>query len=109
MPTRETHARIYQGEIDNNEYRELERSAKQRGIPLREIIVEAINKYLKKSNPKYPLDIEEMDLKDGSKRFYLWIPYENYNDLVHLMKTRGIIYIQELVRRAARQRNQIHG
>ena len=107
MLTRETHARIYQGEIGNNEYSELESAAKGEGIPLREFILKEIIIYLKNWDLICALDIEEVALNDGRIRFYLWIPYEKYVELDRLMKSSGTAYIQELTRKAMSQRNQI--
>ena len=104
MLTRETHARIYQGEITNNEYSELESAAKGEGISPRKFIIKEIRKYLKNWDSKHALDIEEVALDDGRTRFYLWIPYENYRELDQLMKARGS-YIQDLTRKVIRQRN----
>jgi len=90
MHTRETHARIYQYEITDNEYRELKRSAKQETISFHELILEIVRKYLENGDPKYLLDIEKWVLNDGGVRFYLWVPYEEYGELDRLMKSRGI-------------------
>jgi hypothetical protein len=106
MRTRETHARIYQGEINRNTCKELESVAKEKGISLRELILEVIGKYLGDWNSRYSLDIEAVALNSGGARFYLWVPYENCDELDHLIKTRGT-YIQELTRKAIKQRNQI--
>ncbi|MBW1784314.1 MAG: hypothetical protein JRL30_26680 [Deltaproteobacteria bacterium] len=106
MPTRETHARIYQGEIDQSDYRELESVARGEGISPRTFILKEIIRYLKNWDLNCALDIEEVALNDGRTRFYLWIPYEKSAELEHLMKTRGTTHIQELTRKAIRQRNQ---
>ena len=102
MHTRETHARIYQGEIEENQYRELKSGAEEEGVSLSKFILERINDYLKKWDPKYPLQLEEMALDDGRSRFYLWVAYEKYAELDHLMKAGGSC-IQELTRKAIRQ------
>ncbi len=106
MLTRETHARIYQGEITHNEYKELESAAKEEGISLREFILKAIRKYLENWDSRHSLDIEGVALNDGGIRVYLRVPYEKYSELDYLMKNRGT-YIQELTRKAIKQQNQI--
>ncbi|MBW1678257.1 MAG: hypothetical protein JRJ79_17080 [Deltaproteobacteria bacterium] len=108
MLTRETHARIYQGELAESKYRALHLLAKQKDVSPCELILEAIRKYMENWDPKYSLDIEELVLNDGSVRFYLWVPYEKYGELDRLMKSKGT-YIQELFRKAIRLRNQIVG
>lgn len=105
MPTRATHARIYQGEITETKYRELGSLEKRKGIPPRELILKAVGKYLENGDPKYSLDIEEVLLNDNRMRLYLWVPYERYGELDCLMKSRGA-YIQELVRKAMKGYNK---
>jgi hypothetical protein len=105
MLTRETHARIYQGEINQNEYRKLESMAREKRISLRELFIELIRKYLKNWDARYSLDIEGVALNDGRTRFYLWVPYEKYSELVRLMRRNGA-YVQELLSKAVSQQNQ---
>lgn len=99
MLTRDTHARIYQGELPDNKYGELGVLAKQKGVSLHELILEAIRGYLEKGKPKFSLDVEEVALKSGDMRFYLWLPYEILEEIDHLIKNKGI-FLHELVRKA---------
>ncbi len=105
MLTRETHARIYQGEITDNEYSKLKSSGKEESISLRELILETVRKYLEDWETKYSLDIEKVVLNNGSVRFYLWLPYQVCDKIDQLMKNRGT-YVQELVRKAIWEYNK---
>jgi hypothetical protein len=99
MLTRETHARIYQGELSEKEYSELKSAANQKNLSLRGLVLEAMRKYLEDWEPRYSLDIEEVVLNDERLRFYLWLPYENLHDLDLLMASKGS-YVQQLLKNA---------
>lgn len=98
MLKRETHARIYQGEINHNECREIERAAKEKRISLQELILGLIRKYLENWDSRRSLYIERVRLSNGGTRLYLWVPYENCDELNHLMKSKST-YVQELLRK----------
>jgi hypothetical protein len=106
MLTRETHARIYQGELSEREYIELRSVANHKGLPLRELILGAIKTYLENWEPRHSLDVEEAVLNEERVRFYLWLPYENLSELDRLMTSKGS-YVQQLLKKAVKQRNQI--
>ena len=107
MLTRETHSTIYQGEISQSKHSELESAVRGEGISPRKFILKEISNYLKNQNSKHALGIEDIALNDGRTRFYLWIPYQKFEELDHLMKITGIIHIQKLARKAIKQRRHI--
>jgi hypothetical protein len=103
MVTRETHARIYQGELSEKESSELKSAAKKKKLSLRELILDTITKYLENWEPQYSLDVEEVVLNDEHVRFYLWLPYEDLDELDHRMTGKGS-YIQQLLKKAVSAR-----
>ncbi|MBW2065195.1 MAG: hypothetical protein JRJ03_09705 [Deltaproteobacteria bacterium] len=101
--TRDTHARIYQGELDLSEYQDLELVSQNRKAPIRAIIKDLIKGYLGDWDKGKALDVEEVPLKDGRLRFYLWVPYEICDELDLKVSGKGI-YIQKLVRNSLKYR-----
>ena len=99
MLTRDTHARIYQGDLSRSKYDELQGLARQKNMTIQDLILDAIRKYLSDLKSEFSLDIEEVTLNNGGARFYLWAPYKIGDKLDRLMKSRGV-YLQELVSKA---------
>jgi hypothetical protein len=102
MPTRETHARIYQQELSSTEYNALKGLAKQKKVSIQEFVLDRIRAYLGDWRSSSFLDVQEVITKEGSLRIYLWLPYDVCDELERLMKKRGS-YVQELARRAVIQ------
>ena len=102
MPTRNTHARIYQGEFTKEAYESIHNLADQNNIPVRDFILESIREYLNSWDPSHRLDFEEVFLNDASARLYLWMPYEICDELNRLMDSRGT-YVQALLKRALKK------
>ncbi|MBW2005785.1 MAG: hypothetical protein JRI72_14525 [Deltaproteobacteria bacterium] len=99
MLTRDTHARIYQGDLSKGEYDELQSLARQKNISVRDLLLDAIRAYLKNGKLRFSLNIEEVLLNTASVRFYLWLPYEIRDELDQFIKSRGT-YIQEFIKKA---------
>ncbi|MBW1998174.1 MAG: hypothetical protein JRJ29_09450 [Deltaproteobacteria bacterium] len=95
--SRDTHARIYQGELDSSEYGDLEQISQNRKVPIGTIIKGLINAYLGGWDKGKALEVEEFPLEDGKVRFYLWVPYEVCDELDLKVSEKGT-YIQKLVR-----------
>jgi len=94
---RDTHARIYQGELILSEYRDLELVSQDMKVPIRTIIKDLINAYLGHWDKGKALEVEEVPLEDGRMRLYLWVPYEICDELDLKVSEKGT-YIQKLVR-----------
>jgi len=99
MIARDTHARIYQGDLSNSEYDKLKSLARRKNVSVRSLILDAIRKYLKDWNSRFSLNIEKVVLNNTSMRFYLWLPYEIRDEIDQFINNRGT-YIQELIRKA---------
>ena len=102
MLTRKTHARIYQGELSRHDYARLRVLASHRDMPVRELILEALKDCLNGWPGWSLLDIERVLTGDNNVRLYLWIPYDNYEELCREIKKKGF-YVQELALRAIRE------
>jgi len=102
MPTRDTHARVYQLELARSEYDQLKILAKRKDISVRKLILEAIQEYLQGWESVADLDIEQLAAADNSVRLYLWIPYDKYGELCRETKDKGF-HLQELVLRAVKE------
>jgi hypothetical protein len=63
----------------------------------------SVREYLENWEPRYSLDIEEVVLDEEHLRFYLWLPYENLDELDRLMKNEGS-YAQQLLKKAVSRR-----
>jgi hypothetical protein len=97
MPTRETHAKLYQGELTTAEYEELNLLARQRSASVQALILEAIRAYLKNDELLASMDVELVEINNSGVRCYLWMPYDTHSNIELIMKERGT-YIQGLVR-----------
>lgn len=97
MPKRDTHARIYQGELDPAEYCELKRLSGTNKTPIRRTLIDSIRAYLGNWDKGEDLDIEQLPLDDGKVRFYLWVPYELCDELDRAVAKKGT-YIQKLLK-----------
>ena len=102
MPTRATHARIYQQELLRSEYDHLKILAKRKDVSARELLLEVIGEYLPGWESGSGLDIELVVTTDNSVRLYLWIPYDKYDEVCREVKGKGL-HLQELVLRAIRE------
>jgi hypothetical protein len=105
MLTRDTHARIYQGDLSRSEHDKLQTLARQKNVTVRDLISDAINKSLRDLRSGFSQDIEEVMLHNGRLRFYLWLPYQVCGKIDRMMKNRNT-YVQELVRQAIREYNK---
>lgn len=101
--TRDTHARVYQGELNSADYEGLRDLSKARKIPIREILVDSVTAYLGDWDKGRALDVEELILGDGSVRLYLWVPYELCDELERRALKKGI-YLQKLIKNALKDR-----
>ncbi|MBW1717275.1 MAG: hypothetical protein JRJ77_15870 [Deltaproteobacteria bacterium] len=107
MLTRETHARIYQGELAAGKYEELNLLARQRSTSTEALILEAIRAYLKNDELMVSMNVELVPVNNCHVRCYLWLPYDTSSKVELMMKGKGT-YIQGLVRTSLR-RMQLKG
>jgi len=101
--TRDTHARIYQGELDPADYDRLMDLSKAKKIPIRGILVDSVTAYLGDWDKGRVLDVEELILGDGSVRVYLWVPYELCDELERKALEKGT-YLQKLIKNSLKDR-----
>ena len=99
MLSRDTHARIYQGEFSKREYEEILHLAGKRNASAQELILNAIAFYLKNGGLSKSLSVEMIMLDGPSLRVYLWLPYDMRDKIELMMKEKGS-YIQVLVRKS---------
>jgi len=102
MLTRDTHARIYQGELSSQVYNRLLSMAGSSRLSVREVVSSAVKEYLNNWEGSASLDIEEVVISNDQIRFYLWLPYPDCPELDRFMTTRGR-HVQDLVREAIRK------
>lgn len=99
MLTRDTHARIYQGELSKCVCEELVRLARQNNTSAQALILEAIGAYLKNGELTSSVDVEMVETNGSRVRCYLWLPYDTCDKVELMMKGKGT-YIQGLVRKS---------
>ena len=105
MLTRDTHARIYQGEVSRQRYEKLQSAAGNTGLSVREVVLAAVKEYLKNWEGTASMDIEEVVLSNDQIRFFLWLPFADCSELCRLMMSRGKDIhdvIHEAIKKAAR-------
>ena len=90
MLTRDTHARIYQGEVSGPKLDILQKLSNKKKLSLSSLILFAITDYLKDRDFAGDLDIEAVKLSSENVRLYLWVPYKTYYELEKFMKIKGI-------------------
>ncbi|MBW2312187.1 MAG: hypothetical protein JRF35_14155 [Deltaproteobacteria bacterium] len=99
MPTRATHARIYQGELSQCVYKELKRLSRQNNTSAQELILDAIGAYLKNEQLSPAVDVELVEISGSRARCYIWLPYDTHKKVELKMKEKGA-NIQWLVRKS---------
>jgi len=102
MLTRDTHARIYQGELSKQRYEKLQSTAGSSRLPVREVVLSAVKDYLDEWQGAASVEIEEVVLSNSQIRFFLWLPYAYCSELRRLMTMRGKD-VQDLVREAIKK------
>jgi hypothetical protein len=99
MPSRQTHARVYQLDFNVEEYEVLRYQAARLDLNVRDFILAALRAYLPNWGSSSSVEVELVEIGDDKRRVYLWIPYEVYDEIEDLVANRGFS-LQTLVRRA---------
>ena len=85
MLSRDTHARIYQGELSSQRCEKLRSTGDSGCSSVKELVLSAVKDYLKNWEGTASLDVEEVVLSNDRIRFFLWLPYVHCSEFCHLM------------------------